>query len=137
MRHRLLRSRSEEVAKLAKALYARKEALERILKKQIENVGELKLGAMVYGLSKTTQVSYPADSTLLVLNEVLGASMEDLARRLLVVDKAGVERLLKEAAKDLLPADVKMLKARLDAVAEKTYSPRFAAHHARIPEVSP
>jgi len=127
----------EEVAKLAKALYARKEALERILKKQIENVGELKLGGMVYGLSKTTQVSYPADSTLLVLNEVLGASMEDLARQLLVVDKAAVERLLKDAAKDLLPADVKMLKARLDAIAEKSHSPRFVAHAERKTEVSP
>jgi putative RecB family exonuclease len=127
----------EEVAKLAKALYARKEALERILKKRIENVGELKLGGMVYGLSKTTQVSYPVDSTLLVLNEVLGDSMEDLARRLLVVDKAAVEALLKNVGKDLLPADVKLLKARLDAVAEKSYSPRFVAHHARNPEVSP
>jgi putative RecB family exonuclease len=127
----------EEVAKLAKALYARKEALERILKKQIENVGELKLGGMVYGLSKTTKVSYPADSTLLVLNETLGASMEDLARQLLVVDKEAVEQLLKDAAKDLLPADVKMLKARLDAIAEKSHSPRFVAHVERKTEVSP
>jgi hypothetical protein len=126
----------EEVAKLAKALYARKEALERILKKQIENVGELKLGGMVYGLSKTTQLSYPMDSTLLVLNEVLGETMEDLARRLLVVDKAAVEALVKEAGKVLLPADVKMLKARLDAVAEKSYSPRFVAHVERKQEVA-
>ncbi len=127
----------EEVAKLAKALYARKEALERILKKQIENVGELKLGGVVYGLSKTTQVSYPADSTLLLLNEVLGESIEGLARQLLVVDKSAVERLLKDVAKDLLPADVKMLKARLDAIAQKTYSPRFVAQAERKTEVSP
>jgi hypothetical protein len=56
---------------------------------------------------------------------------------LLVVDKAAVERLLKDAAKDLLPADVKMLKARLDAIAEKSYSPRFVAHVERKTEVSP
>jgi hypothetical protein len=92
---------------------------------------------MVYSLGKTTQVSYPTDSTLLVLNEVLGESMEDLARRLLVVEKSSVEALLKEASKELLPADLKMLKARLDAIAEKSYSPRFVAQKARIPEVSP
>lgn len=59
---------------------------------------------------------YPIDSTLLLLNEILGDSIENLARRLLVIDNAALEGLLQETAKDLPAADVQMLRDRLEAI---------------------
>jgi len=127
----------EEVAKLAKALYSRKEALDRVLKRRLEDVAKLELAGVEYSLAKTTHLTYPVDATLLALNDVLGESIEVLAHRLLAVDKTAVEALLDEAAKDLMPADVRMLKARLDAVAEKSFSHRFCSRAVRALEVSP
>src|SRR5579883_2029607 len=120
----------EEVARTAKILYARKDELERILKKRLEDVDRLELGGMVYSLGKTTQVSYPTAPTVALFREVLRKGDDELLPLLLSVDKAKVDGLVKELSKALPPADARLLKARLDAVAEKSVSPRFSAQRA-------
>jgi hypothetical protein len=92
---------------------------------------------MVYTLGKITQLTYPVTETLALLHEVLGIPGRDLEQRLLMIDKAGVDAIVKEAAKELASADTKLLKARLDAIAEKSYSPRFNAQRAALAEVQP
>lgn len=120
----------EEVARTAKILYARKDELERILKRRLEDVDRLELGGMVYSIGKTTQVAYPTAPTLAVFRDVLGKGDDQLAALLLAVDKAKVDGLLKDLSKTLGPADVRLIRARLDAVAEKSISPRFSAQRA-------
>ena len=120
----------DEVARLAKILYARKEALEKILKVQLQEVDRLELGGMVYTLAKTTQLSYPTEPTLAAFRELTGKDDDALVPLLLSVEKGKVETLLKELSKSLAPAEARMLKARIEAVAERSVSPRFNAQRA-------
>ncbi len=120
----------EEVARMAKVLYARKEALEKILKVRLQEVDRLELGGMVYTIGRTTQVSYPTTPTLAVFRELTGKSEDELVPLLLSVEKSKVDALAKDLSKSLAPADARMLKARIEAVAEKAVSPRFNAQRA-------
>jgi RecB family exonuclease len=120
----------EEVARMAKILYARKDALEKILKVRLQEVDRLELGGMVYTIGKTTQVSYPTESTLTVFRELTGKDEDELVSLLLSVEKGKVDALVKNLAKSLAPADARLLKARIEAIAEKSVSPRFNAQRA-------
>ncbi|MBI3184641.1 MAG: PD-(D/E)XK nuclease family protein [Myxococcales bacterium] len=120
----------EEVARMAKILYARKDALEKILKAQLQEVDRLELGGMVYTIGKTTQVSYATEPTLTVFRELTGKNEDELVPLLLSVEKAKVDALVKDLTKSLAPADARMLKARIEAIAEKSVSPRFNAQRA-------
>lgn len=121
----------EQVARLAKILYARKAELEEILKAHLEDRDSLELAGMVYQMSRATQASYPVGPTLEVLREVAGLSSDQARERLLVVDKGRLDALVKDLGRDMDRAQHRMLKARLDAVAEKTVVPRFSAREAR------
>jgi len=121
----------EQVANLAKILYGRKAELERILKAQLEEQDTLELAGMVYRISHSTQKSYPIDATLKVFSEVAGVDETDARQRLLVVDKAKVDALVKKLGKNMPRTAHRMLKTQLDAVAEKNFVPRFYAKAAR------
>jgi RecB family exonuclease len=129
----------EEVAAKAKLLYARKDALERVLKAHIQKHGRVELGGVAYSIATTTQLAYPTEPTLDVLTQTLGRSREGLAGALLSVDKAKLDALLDGLSDTLRAADVRMLKTQLQAVAEKTLIPRFGAQRVRTPspEVRP
>ena len=120
----------EEVARMAKVLYARKDALEKILKVRLQEVDRLEVGGMVYTIGKTTQISYPTESTLTVFRELTGKDEDELVPLLLSVEKGKVDALVKNLAKSLAPADARLLKARIEAIAEKSVSPRFNAQRA-------
>jgi RecB family exonuclease len=120
----------ERVAHLAKILYARKGELEQILKAQLVDRDVLEVAGMVYQMSRSTQASYPVASTLEVLREVAGISPDEARERLLVVDKARLDALLKDLAREMDRAQHRLLKARLDIVADKTFVPRFYAKEA-------
>ena len=117
----------ERVAHLAKILYARKSELENILKAQLADRDVLEVAGMVYQMSRTTQASYPVAATLDVLREVASVDPEKARDRLLVVDKGRLDALLRELARDMDRAQHRLLKTRLDAVADKTFVPRFLA----------
>lgn len=117
----------EQVANLAKILYARKAELERILKAQLEEQDTLELAGMVYRMSHSTQKSYPVESTLRVLREVAGLDENEIRQQLLVVDKAKVDALVRKLGKNMPRTEHRMLKTQLDAVADKSFTPRFYA----------
>jgi len=121
----------EEVARMARVLYARKDALEKILKARLQEVDRLELGGMVYTVGRTTQLSYPTEPTLAVFRELTGKDDHELAALLLSVEKTKVDGLLKELSRSLAPADARMLRARVEAIAEKSVSPRFNAQRSR------
>jgi RecB family exonuclease len=117
----------EEVATLAKALYARKEELEDVLKTHLKDQDELVLAGVRYRMFTTTSHDYPLEPTLAVLEDASGMPRAELAQRLATVDKKALDALLKDLGKSLPRARVSLLKAELEARAERQHSPRFWA----------
>jgi len=108
----------EEVARMAKILYARKDALERILKVHLKEVNRLEVGGMIYTIGKAAQVSYPTAPTLTVLRELTGKDDQELAPLLLSVEKSKVDP--RQGPHQIArPGRGPMLKARIEAVADK------------------
>jgi putative RecB family exonuclease len=117
----------EEVARLAKVLYARKEELEDILKAHLTEQDELVLGGVRYRMFTTTSLDYPLDPTLSLLSEATGLSRDEVLGKLGTIDKKALDELLKSLGKKLDKPRVSLLKAELDAHADKKVSPRFWA----------
>ncbi len=117
----------EEVARLAKVLYARKGELEGVLKTALKDQDELVLGGVRYTMFKTSKSDYPLDRTLELLSRETGMAWHELIGRIAAVDNKALEELLKELGKKLDRPRVNLLKAELDAAATKTFSPRFWA----------
>ena len=117
----------EEVARLAKALYARKEELEDILKAQLKERDELVLGGVRYRMFATTSLDYPLEPTLSLLADATGLSRDEVLGKLGAIDKKALDALLKSLGKKLDKPRVSLLKAELEAHADKTHSPRFWA----------
>ena len=117
----------EEVARLAKILYARKEELEDILKTQLKEKPELVLGGVRYKMFTTTSPEYPLEATLSTLTRTTGASREDLLSEVASIDKKALDALVKKLGKQLDKSRLMLLKAELDANAEKRYGSRFWA----------
>ena len=117
----------EEVARLAKALYARKEELEDILKAQLKERDELVLGGVRYRMFATTSLEYPLEPTLSLLADATGLSREEVLGKLGAIDKKALDALLKSLGKKLDKPRVSLLKAELEAHADKRMSPRLWA----------
>jgi putative RecB family exonuclease len=117
----------EEVARLAKALYARKEELEDILKAQLKERDELVLGGVRYRMFATTSLDYPLEPTLSLLADATGLSRDEVLGKLGAIDKKALDALLKSLGKKLDKPRVSLLKAELEAYADKRMSPRLWA----------
>ena len=117
----------EEVARLAKALYARKEELEDILKAQLKEREELVLGGVRYRMFATTSLDYPLEPTLSLLADATGLSRDEVFGKLGAIDKKALDALLKSLGKKLDKPRVSLLKAELEAHADKRMSPRLWA----------
>lgn len=117
----------EEVARLAKALYARKEELEDILKAQLKERDELVLGGVRYQMFATTSLDYPLEPTLTLLADATGLSRDEVLGKLGAIDKKALDALLKSLGKKLDKPRVSLLKAELEAHADKRMSPRLWA----------
>jgi RecB family exonuclease len=121
----------EEVAKLVKILGARKDELEDVLKTHLKEKPELLLGGMRYKMYKTTSQEYPLERTLSTLEQATGATRDALLAEVGSVDKKSLETLLKRLCKQLNPSKYMLLRAELDANAEKRHGARFSAQEAR------
>ena len=117
----------EEVARLAKILYARKSELEGVLKAHLQEHDELELAGTRYRMFNTTKTEYPLESTFELLEKATGQDRSALLSRLAAIDKKALEALLKELASQIEKPKLLLLKAELEAVAHKSYSPRFWA----------
>ena len=117
----------EEVARLAKVLYARKEELERVLKAHLAEHDEIVLGGVRYAMFNMTRLDYPLEPTLQILSQATGIGQDELLKRLASVDNKALDAILKDLGKSTDRARVRLLKAELESVADKTHSPRFWA----------
>jgi len=117
----------EEVARLAKVLYARKKELEDVLKAHLDDHDELVLAGVRYRMFNATILSYPLEPALDILGEATGIERDELLSRLATVDKKALDKLLKDLGKTTDRARVRLLKTELEAIADKSISPRFWA----------
>jgi len=117
----------EEVARLAKVLYARKGELEGVLKAHLDDHAELVLAGVRYRMFNTTSLSYPLEPALDILGEATDLGRDELLSRLATVDKKALDKLLKDIGKTTDRARVRLLKTELEAIADKSISPRFWA----------
>jgi putative RecB family exonuclease len=117
----------EEVARLAKALYARKEELEDILKAHLKEQDELVLGGVRYRMFNDDQPRLPARADAHAARRRDRAHRDELLAKLGAIDKKALDALLKSLGKKLDKPRVSLLKAELEAHADKTHSPRFWA----------
>jgi len=117
----------EQVARLAKILYARKEELEGILKAQLRDRDELVLGGVRYRMFNVTTHEYRLEATLSLLANATGMPSDELLGKVGAVDKKSLDALLKNLGKRLEKPRVSLLKAELEAKAESRHSPRLWA----------
>ncbi len=117
----------EEVARLAKILYGRKEELEGFLRGGLEREAVIDTGSVRYSMGSTSRTEYPLAKTVDALTDVAGVAREDLIARLGVVDKDALGEVIEEIAKRLPKTRLTMLKAQIEAQAKRSYSPRFQA----------
>ncbi len=117
----------EEVAQLAKILYARKRELEGVLKSQLKERDELVVGGVRYAMHNVAKTTHPLDQTIELLGQATGQSWQRLLVEIAVVDNKKLEALLKKLGKTHDRSTVSLLKAELSTVAEKKHSPRFWA----------
>ena len=117
----------EEVARLSKILYARKQELEDVLKAHLEAHDELVLAGVRYRLFNAASKTYPLERTLDVLARATGEDRGNLALRLSSIDNKALDSALKGLGKTLGKDRVNLLKAELDTVVERRFSQRFWA----------
>ena len=77
----------EEVAHLAKVLYARKRELEDVIKGRLEAEDELVLGGVRYRMFKVASKEYPLEQTLAALASATGEDQASLLTEVGAVNK--------------------------------------------------
>ena len=117
----------EEVARLAKILYGRKDELDNFLRAALETQDAIDANGVRYSMGSTSRKEYPLAKTVDVLAEAAADSREELIARLGVVDKDALDIVMAEIAKRQQRPALSLLRAKLEAVAKKSYSPRFQA----------
>ena len=121
----------EEVARLVKALTTRKEALEAILKNKLRDVDELRLGGVRYLMGKTMNTEYPIGPTLEALERVTGMRQDELLERVAAVSPPALRKFVEELAATQTSFDALNLRASLEALAQRTFSPRLVTKEDR------
>lgn len=117
----------EEVSNIAKIVYARKKELEDVLKVHLQETDELNLGGIRYGMYNTTKLKYPLDTTLGMLEQASGLPRDQIVERIATVDSKALDKFIGSLGKNIDRSRVLLLKADLEAAADKSYSPRFWA----------
>lgn len=117
----------ERVATRVRILQAHKTELEKVIKNHLKNESELVAGGVRYAMFNVASVHHPLESTVRILSEATQRSPEEIAREIAIVDNDALKRLVSGLG-DLVPKSrLTLLRAELDAKAEKSFSPRFWA----------
>jgi hypothetical protein len=110
-----------------KILEARKNELDKVLKTHLKDRDELVLAGVRYVVFKVSKTSYPLAPTLAALAKATGQDEGELIAKVAAVDKDALDALVKELGRHLDKSKVLMLRAELQAVAEKSFTPRLWA----------
>jgi RecB family exonuclease len=117
----------EELAAMVKILDARKGDLDKVLKAHLKTRDELVLAGVRYAIFRASKTSYPLAATLDAVARATGKTRDEIIARVANIDKDALDALVKELGAQLDKAKVLMLRAELEAVADKTLLPRLWA----------
>jgi RecB family exonuclease len=117
----------EGLAHRLKILEARKNELDKVLKTHLKERDELVLAGVRYAVFKVSKTSYPLAPTLAALAKATGQDEGELIAKVGAVDKDALDALVKKLGRHLDKSKVLMLRAELEAVAEKSFTPRLWA----------
>jgi len=122
----------EQVAALAKLMYARREELDEILRAKLKHEGPFVAGDVEYYPQNQTKTSYPSLDVVVNAFATVGVSAEEVRTKAYAVSPTAVEELRKEISKKLPKPKAQMLKTTLEALAEKTPdTPRLMSRKTR------
>ncbi len=118
----------ERVSYIFKLLKGRKEELEKIIKARIKVDGGVVADGIRYSINKAKNGrKFDRDKTIeRLVNKGFGTA-EELREKLMIIDPAKLDAFVKAKAKELSPADAKMLRVEIDAMAQVKWSSRFSA----------
>ena len=114
----------ERLAGLVKILSARKDEVEEIIRKGLDERDSIEAGGMKYRFSSSISITYPIQGAVEALYSATG---QNLISRISTVDKRKLESVLKEIEPTLSPEKLTHLTSRLEMIAQKTVTPRFMA----------
>ena len=122
----------DEVAKLrehlgavAKAAEGRKQELDAVLRSRLDGEVELQAGGRRYFIRNTCRRNYGVPETIGKLSEVSGLPVGEVVQRLTTINNQNLNGLLKELGSVLPKHKLTLLRAELDAAAERTYVPQL------------
>jgi putative RecB family exonuclease len=112
----------EQVAKLSRILYSRKEELDKVLKKKLAEDGEFTTSnGFSYRLINMSETSYPVSSTVRTFTEIAKLPPDEVREKILVADKDKVIALAKEVGATLPKGKSILLSTTLEALADKSH----------------
>ncbi|MCP4605644.1 MAG: hypothetical protein GY847_34850, partial [Proteobacteria bacterium] len=117
----------EELAKVAKILYARKKKLDGMIKARLSDQDEVSAAGMNYRMINTQKVSYPLGKALDILVERTDLDREKTAEEISFIDKKAMDKVIKRLSKSMDRSQLNLLKAEISAITEVGYSPRMIA----------
>lgn len=117
----------ERVATRVRILQAHKTDLEKAIKAHLKDRSELVAGGVRYAMFNVTSVSHPLASTVRILSEATSRAPDEITQEIAVVDNDALKRLMTSLGSSLPKPRLALVRAELEANAEKTFSPRFWA----------
>jgi putative RecB family exonuclease len=117
----------ERVATRVRILQAHKTELEKVIKAHLKDRSELVVRGVRYAMFNVTSVSHPLASTVQILSEATQRAPDEISREIAVVDNDALKRLMTSLGSSLPKPRLALVRAELEANAEKTFSPRFWA----------
>jgi RecB family exonuclease len=117
----------ERVATRVRILQAHKTELEKAIKAHLKERSDLVVGGVRYAMFNVTSVSHPLASTVRILSEAMDRAPDEITQEIAVVDNDALKRLMTSLGSTLPKPRLALVRAELEANAEKTFSPRFWA----------
>lgn len=117
----------ERVATRVRILQAHKTELEKAIKAHLKDRSELIAGGVRYAMFNVTSVNHPLASTARILSEATEREPDEITQEIAVVDNDALKRLMTSLGSSLPKHRLALVRAELEANAEKTFSPRFWA----------
>lgn len=117
----------ERVATRVRILQSHKAELEKAIKAHLKDRSELVVGGVRYAMFNVTSVNHPLASTVRILSEAMDRAPDEITQEIAVVDNDALKRLVTSLGSVLPKPRLALLRAELDANAEKSFSPRFWA----------
>ena len=117
----------ERVATRVRILQAHKTELEKRIKAHLKDRPDLIVGGVRYAMFNVASVRHPLESTVRILSEAAERSSEEVTRDIAVIDNEALKRFVSGLGSVLPKPRLALLRAELEAKAEKTFTPRFWA----------